>query len=752
MLNRNFFYQFINMLFSYVLSLLSAMYVSRTLHPSVLGQVRFTGAAIGYFVLLANLGIPIYAFRKTAEYREDKGKLSAFVKEMLLLGTAFDALAMALCVAFTFCIDRFNTDKYLFWILMWQILLGTFSFEWLYKGTEQFKKLAVRTIFVRLVSLGLILLLVRREEDVLIYAGITVFTSLLTALINWQGIKGEIDWSVKVRFTGAFAHYKGIFIFFLMSCAVSIYADMDVFMLGFLAKNDSVGYYSVASSIKTILTAVGGVLWGIALPKATLYWKNKDVRRFHLLGRKNISFILWLQIPVTAFSLVAAEYMITFIGGEEYLPGVTAFRILIASLIPIAVSNIIGGQLLIPSGKEKKLLAAEILGAVTNLILNFFFIVKWGINGAAISTLIAEIVVTAYVMLVVKRELKAELFDIVPIVKQTLTATITGAAVFLLLRNSVFGDNPFVVLCASAIVFFLLDVGLLRICREKITCDEIWPMVKTYVCILLGRINRKRLVVGKEVPEKDNASELKYCPCCGNYVKAMVYNRYHWFPKTYAPGVYLPEKRKTECPNCGAFPRHRLLMWYFKEHTQELKDSHAILYYACEDVVKGWLTDNGITYTTADLFAPADLRIDIEDTGLEENTYDYIICNHVLEHVNDYKRALRETYRILAPNGIFICSFPLLDSLETCIEAASSDLTEAEKIKQFGQRDHLRIFGSDSRSMLESIGFAVEEYDKASCPEYIVPEDGPGRYDKTLLFICRKPAEQMAMKTKNSMP
>ena len=483
-----------------------------------------------------------------------------------------------------------------------------------------------------------------------------------------------------------------------------------------------------------------------------------------------------LQIPVSVFAFVVAEFLIEFVGGGEYLAGTVAFRCLVVSFIPIAISNIIGGQILIPSGKEKRLLVAEILGAVVNLVLNFFCIARWGIVGAAVSTVIAEVVVTAFVMWVVRFEMKASLFNVASIVRQCVSALLTGAAVWGLVRFFLADGIPFVVLVVSAVVFFALDLFWLVIFRDEFTCNEMLQTLRSCCMAAVRWSNRKRLVVWKDagrgsvvgdVKRRGADFGLKFCPCCGSWVKAMVYNNYHWYPKIYNPKFYLPEKRRTECPNCGSFSRHRLLMWYFLEHSEELKSANNFLYFACERQIMGWLDDNGIKYTTADLFAEADLQIDIEDTGLDENMYEYVVCNHVLEHVNDFRRALREIYRILAPNGIFICSFPILDSLETYVEANSGresgatacglseaencgadagevsgatpcGLSEAEKIERFGQRDHLRIFGRDSKTILESIGFTVEVYDRTRCPEYIVPEDGPAAYDKAMLFICRK--------------
>lgn len=738
MLKKNFFFQSISLFLSYFLSFFITMYLTRTLHPTVMGQVGFVEASMGYFALLAGLGIPIYAMRKTSEYREDKHKLSVFVKEILLIGVICSVISMGICVGLTFGVGRFKEDRVLFQIFMWQILLGSFTFEWLYKGTENFKKLALRNIFVKAVSLILIVLLVKSEADVWTYAGIVVGTSCLTALINFTGIKGLVDWSVRVKLKSAFGHFKGIIIFFLMSCAVTIYANMDIFMLGFMTDNSSVAYYNVASKIKTLLTAVGGVLWGIALPKATSYWHKNNVDKFVLLGRRTIGYILWLQIPVSVFSVIVAEYLIMLVGGGEYLAGATALRCLIASFIPIAISNIIGGQILIPSGKENRLFVAEILGAVVNLVLNFFFIAWWGIVGAAVSTVIAEMVVTAYVMWVVKFEMNISLFSAGSILRQSVSALISGVAVWGLVRSHVFGEIPFVVLVLSAVSFLVLDLGVLVIIRDEFTCNEVWNMMKSCLMSMVRWTNRRKLVVRKDVKCEGETLGLKYCPCCESFVKAMVYNNYHWYPKDFNPRLYLPEKRRTECPNCGSFSRHRLLMWYFLEHSEELKTVNNFLYFACEKHIQGWLDDNGIKYTTADLFAPADLQINIEDTGLPKNTYEYIVCNHVLEHVSDFMRALREVYRILAPNGIFICSFPIMDSMETYVEADSDDLSEAKKIEKFGQWDHLRIFGKDSKAILESVGFEVEMYDRSRCPEYIVPEDGPAVYDKALLFICRK--------------
>lgn len=168
-----------------------------------------------------------------------------------------------------------------------------------------------------------------------------------------------------------------------------------------------------------------------------------------------------------------------------------------------------------------------------------------------------------------------------------------------------------------------------------------------------------------------------------------------------------------------------------------------ILYFALENGMQLWLKRNGIPVTSADLFAPADLKLDLESIDQPDNSWDIVFCNHVLEHVKDYKIALRELGRILVPGGRLICSFPVDRRYPTVDEDVSlaGDLSEEadrERIRRFGQRDHLRVFGLDSKQLLEEAGFVVSVIDGGTMPERICPVVGPADYDSNILFVGEK--------------
>ena len=151
-----------------------------------------------------------------------------------------------------------------------------------------------------------------------------------------------------------------------------------------------------------------------------------------------------------------------------------------------------------------------------------------------------------------------------------------------------------------------------------------------------------------------------------------------------------------------------------------------------------WMKRNDVACNTADIMGSGvDMKLDIQSTGLKDSSYDVVIANHVLEHVDDFRIALREVHRILKPNGFFICSFPM-DSKIELVDEETEPLSEAERIKRFGQNDHKRVFGMKADKLLTEAKFDVEIIDGTNYSDEILPIIGPADYDMNRLFCCRK--------------
>src|SRR5579863_2750569 len=186
------------------------------------------------------------------------------------------------------------------------------------------------------------------------------------------------------------------------------------------------------------------------------------------------------------------------------------------------------------------------------------------------------------------------------------------------------------------------------------------------------------------------------CPICGNHLRRFLPAGLD-FPvlkeKEVVGGGYYPN---ILCPVCGSFDRMRLLYLYLLHKTDLFQKRYKILHVAPERIVAERLRlVSGADYMTGDLHGDnVTGDVDITDIRFPDNTFDVIICNHVLEHVIDDKRAMREIYRTLKPGGWAILQVPISLTLETTYEDFSI-VTEAGRERAFGQSDHVRLYGRD---------------------------------------------------------
>ncbi|MFG5410634.1 class I SAM-dependent methyltransferase [Piscinibacter sakaiensis] len=167
------------------------------------------------------------------------------------------------------------------------------------------------------------------------------------------------------------------------------------------------------------------------------------------------------------------------------------------------------------------------------------------------------------------------------------------------------------------------------------------------------------------------------------------------------------------CPSCGSLERHRLMQLYFEQRTDLFGEQPLrVLHFAPEACFVRQLDGNPrIDYVSADLSAPnAKHRIDITDIPFADDSFDVVICSHVLEHIPDDHRAMRELRRVLRPSGWALLQVPIDPALQLTYEDPSiTDPQERERL--FGQVDHVRWYGQDYAARLAENGFTVQRED-----------------------------------------
>ena len=218
------------------------------------------------------------------------------------------------------------------------------------------------------------------------------------------------------------------------------------------------------------------------------------------------------------------------------------------------------------------------------------------------------------------------------------------------------------------------------------------------------------------------------CPVCGAQ------------RRKFLPYGYVTPREDALCPSCLSLERHRAL-WLCLTGRSDLAYAGRMLHIAPEACFKKRLRrimqEAGGEYVTADLESPlADLHFDVQQIPLADSAFDIIICNHLLEHVADDRRAMSELHRIMAAGGWGILTVPVDTTRESTFE--DDTVTDpAERTRIFGQYDHRRIYGRDYGERLRSAGFAVEEVDIAAglsdeeCRKYAIRHGEP-------IYIVRK--------------
>ena len=176
--------------------------------------------------------------------------------------------------------------------------------------------------------------------------------------------------------------------------------------------------------------------------------------------------------------------------------------------------------------------------------------------------------------------------------------------------------------------------------------------------------------------------------------------------RKFLPYGYQNLRQNALCPGTLSLERHRLLWLYLDRKTNFLTDTIRVLHVAPEQVFyRKFKSFSHWDYTTTDLHSPlADVKADICALPFEDNTYDFILCNHVLEHIPNDLKAMEELYRVLKPGGTAILQVPLEEDRENTFED-DSITDQQERTRIFGQYDHVRIYGQDYYKRLQEVGF-----------------------------------------------
>ena len=388
---KNFLYNSIFTVLNLIFPIITLPYISRIIGADGVGRVNFANSIVNYFLIIASLGIPLYGVREIAKVKNNKEKLSRSFSEIFIINFLSTIVCIISYYTMISTVKYFEGERLLFLTIGITLFLNIFNLDWFYQGLEEYKYITIRSAVVKLISVVILFIMVKTREDYIKYALINIIAISGNNIINIINIRKITSFTF--RGIEPKKRIKPIMVLLSIQIAVNIYINLDTTMCGILSNELSVGYYSNAVKINKIIVSVVTSISTILLPRLSYYIENNEVDKFNDIVNKVFNIILFIGLPACIGMIFISKNIVYIMFGEEFIPAIKTMMIL-SPLIPIlAIGNLFGTQVLMPIGKEKKLLISVVLGSIVNFTLNLILIPIYKENGAAIATVVAELIV-----------------------------------------------------------------------------------------------------------------------------------------------------------------------------------------------------------------------------------------------------------------------------------------------------------------------------------------------------------------------
>ena len=373
----------INIARTLVLTILSFMtfpWVCRYLGANSVGVYTWCNTFVYYFLVLAKVGIPNLAIRECVKVKDNKELLSNKVQTFFIIQLITTLASFALMTSLTFSVPDLANSKEIIFLLSLNFLSGAFSFEWLFIALEKQFYMSVRTIAILSLSTILIIAFVTAPGDIYIYSLLTVLVTIVTSIVNMIYARKFI--SLKKTMPYSFKEYiKPLAVLCSISLIISFYNQTDTFILGFIDKTkNEVASYSVGIKGIDVIIGVITALSTVFIPRAAICYAQEDKKYFNRINEYSINICLFIVLPAIATMTMLSKPITGLISGntdfnEElgYINAPLVLTIVSSMMLTYSISDIIYGQILLPTKKEKYYLYAILGGTILNIVFSIVF-------------------------------------------------------------------------------------------------------------------------------------------------------------------------------------------------------------------------------------------------------------------------------------------------------------------------------------------------------------------------------------------
>lgn len=478
-LQWNYIFHLSYQILTIILPIITAPYISRVLKPEGVGQYNYATTCGLVYIMVAALGTGVYGVREISYIREDREALSRLFWEIMLI-----RLLGTLMIIPVYAVQMWLQPEYrmIMMVVGVQVFSAVFDISWFFQGLEDFKKTVARSMAVRIISVILIFLVVKRPEHVIRYTWINSLGVAAGNLALWFYLPGILK-KISLRELQFWKHFFPSCMLLIPTLSSCIYTFCNKIILGLMTDDAQVGYFSQPYSIITLLMTLITALSTVLVPNIAHLIAENRMEEVGTLVRKSLRYVMFLGAPMMIGLICVSRVFVIWFFGADYEASIPIMRMMALLPVVVGTASITGVAVLVPLKKQNLYTASILAASALSLLLDVLLIPVYRANGATIALVVAETTVTVIQMYFVLRILKISLRELWRDVRNYWLAAVTMV--------------PFICWIPGKAGNGVKSLVLITICGSVIYAAVLLLLRDEYIRYILGLIqtmfSRKRI-------------------------------------------------------------------------------------------------------------------------------------------------------------------------------------------------------------------------------------------------------------------
>jgi len=449
---KNTFSLTISSLISQFFAIITTVYLARTLSASGFGRIAFAQGIVVYFAFIADFGLRTVGVREVAKNNDD---IKRYISNLLILKFILAITSFILLLVFLVFINKPMDYKALISLYGLTLFPQALLIDWTFEGIEQMEFVGIARTVQATIYLPLVLLFIKSPQNLLNVPLLFLLSKLVMVILLGYIFYKSYGW---FRLSFDLKFWKKVIVmalpFGLSAFLLQINSNIDIIMLGFMKSDEVVGWYGAAYKIIKFLIGFGGFLGAAIFPLMSRYHKE-SIKKLKKLIYYHSKVSVFCGLPMAVGGVILAPKIIRLIYGIGYQESILTFQILLGYVF-LAYIMAPSFYLLQVSGKMKYFLNTAIIAAISNICLNIILIPKYSLVGAAVATVISNLVI--FVMLYIYSSRKIVYISIIhSFFVAAVASSVMGILVYLINMN-LFLDIFIGAIIYTALIFILKGV------------------------------------------------------------------------------------------------------------------------------------------------------------------------------------------------------------------------------------------------------------------------------------------------------